>query len=68
MMYLGEDKKLYLDVKHPKNMVFIGEGGNLTGCYSGVHISPFWFQIHSQQFLYVFGGATVLIINGIPTV
>ena len=41
MMYLGENKKLYLDVKHPKSMVFIGGAGNLTGYYSGVHISPF---------------------------
>ena len=50
MTYLGEDKKkLNLDIKHPKNMVFVSGGFNLTGCYSSVHISPFWFQICSPQ-------------------
>jgi uncharacterized membrane protein len=49
-------------------LVFIGGYSTLMGCSSNFHLSPFWFQSSSGWVSYGFSGATLVIINGVPSV
>jgi len=49
-------------------LVFAGGHSTLMGCSSNFHLSPFWFQSSSGWVSYGFSGATLIIINGVPSV
>jgi hypothetical protein len=50
------------------NLVYISGHSTLMGCSSNFHLNPFWFQSSSGWVSYGFIGATVVIINGVPSV
>jgi len=49
-------------------LVFAGGHCTLMGCSLGFHLSPFWFQSSSGWVSYGFSGATIIFINGVPSV
>jgi uncharacterized membrane protein len=49
-------------------LVFAGGHCTLMGCSLGFHLSPLWFQSSSGWVSYGFSGATIIIINGAPSV
>jgi len=50
------------------SLVYISGHSTLMGCSSNFHLSPFWFQTSSGWVSYGFSGATIVIINGVPSV